>query len=51
MNFLAGALLLITDNEEKAFWIFVGIIKKYDLEKLFAPGIHDLYLRTYQLNK
>jgi hypothetical protein len=47
MNFLAGALLLITTDEETAFWILLGLIDKFDLEKLFAPGVPDLYLRTY----
>jgi hypothetical protein len=47
MNFLAGALLLVTDDEETAFWITLGLIRKFDLEKLFAPGVPDLYLRTY----
>ena len=28
MNFIVGRLLLIMDNEEQAFWIFVQIIEK-----------------------
>jgi hypothetical protein len=35
MNFVAGALICITNCEEKAFWIFLSFLNKFELKALY----------------
>jgi hypothetical protein len=41
MNFLVG-ILLLTMNEESAFWTLDVLMKKYDLENFFLPDVPNL---------
>ncbi len=35
MNFIAGALICLTDDEEKAFWIFLVFLSEYEMKNIF----------------
>lgn len=50
MNCIGGALLHILGDEEKSFFMFYAMIKNWDLEKVFEPGLPDLLLREFQYN-
>jgi len=50
MNFLGAVILKLVRNEEVAFWVFLGMIKKFDMENMFVPGVPDIALREHQFN-
>jgi len=53
MNFLAGFLLLIHDDEKISFEIFNKLLEdpKYGLDGLYTDSFPKLYLATYQIIK
>lgn len=50
LNFIAGALLKVLKSEEDTFWALLSMMKSFDLENMFVPGVPDLQLREYQFN-
>jgi hypothetical protein len=50
MNFIAGALIELIDEEEKIFWIFLSFIDNIDLNLLFLTNMPDYSIRVFQLN-
>ena len=50
MNFIAGALIELIEEEEKIFWIFLSFIDNIDLNLLFLRNMPDYCIRVYQLN-
>lgn len=50
MNFLGAMLIKVLDNEEISFWMLLAIIKKWDMENMYVPGVPDLPLREFQMN-
>ena len=51
MNFIAGALVNLLDNEEKSFWIFLCFIDNIQLNLLYLRNMPDFLIRVYQLKK
>ena len=51
MNFIAGALVNLIDNEEKCFWIFLCFIDNIKLNLLYLKNMPDFLIRVYQLKK
>ena len=51
MNFVAGALVNLIDNEEKCFWIFLCFIDNIKLNLLYLKNMPDFLIRVYQLKK
>jgi len=51
MNFIAGALVNLIDNEEKCFWIFLSFIDNIQLNLLYLRNMPDFLIRVYQLKK
>ena len=51
MNFIAGALVNLLDNEEKCFWIFLCFIDNIKLNLLYLRNMPDFLIRVYQLKK
>jgi hypothetical protein len=51
MNFIAGALVNLLDNEEKCFWIFLSFIDNIQLNLLYLRNMPDFLMRVYQLKK
>jgi hypothetical protein len=51
MNFIGGALINLTDNEEKSFWIFLCFIDNIQLNLLYLKNMPDFLIRVYQLKK
>ena len=51
MNFIAGALVNLIDNEEKCFWIFLCFIDNIQLNLLYLKNMPDFLIRVYQLKK
>lgn len=49
MNFIAGALICLTDSEEKAFWIFLIFLDNYELKNLFIK-VKGKYFTLYKYN-
>jgi hypothetical protein len=47
MNFIAGALYFVLQDEEMVFWAFLSLITEFSLENLFIAGIPDLHLRAF----
>jgi TBC1 domain family member 10 len=49
MGFLAATLLLQIEEEEDAFWAFVGLMegKKYRMNAIFSPGFPELQTAFY----
>lgn len=50
MNFISGALICMTENEEKAFWIFCKLLEDYEMKETFTKNMPDYAIRVYQLN-
>jgi len=50
MNFVAGALLYVINDEETTFWMLLAMVQKFHLENLFVSGVPELHLRTYEFN-
>jgi hypothetical protein len=50
MNFLGAVLLKVVKSEEISFLLLLGMIKKWDMENMFVPGVPDLSLREYQMD-
>ena len=51
MNFIAGALVNLIDDEEKSFWIFLFFIDNIQLNLLYLRNMPDFLIRVYQLKK
>ena len=51
MNFIAGALVNLIDNEEKTFWIFLCFIDNIKLNLLYLKNMPDFLIRVYQFKK
>ena len=51
MNFIAGALINLIDNEEKCFLIFLSFIDNIHLNLLFLKNMPDFLIRVYQLKR
>ena len=51
MNFIAGALINLIDDEEKCFWIFLTFIDNIQLNLLYLKNMPDFLIRVYQLKK
>ena len=49
MNFIAGALVNLIDDEEKCFWIFLTFIDNIHLNLLYLKNMPDFLIRVYQL--
>ena len=49
MNFIAGALVNLIDDEEKCFWIFLAFIDNIHLNLLYLKNMPDFLIRVYQL--
>lgn len=50
LNFLAAVLLKVTSSEENSFWLILALIKKWDMENMYVPGVPDLALREFQMD-
>lgn len=50
MNFLGAVLLKVVKSEEISFLLLLGMIKKWDMENMYVPGVPDLSLREYQMD-
>lgn len=48
MNFIAGTLLVVLNDEEKAFYALEGLFLRLKLDSLFKPGVPDLLKRHFQ---
>lgn len=48
MNFIAGTLLVVFRDEEKAFYALEGLFLRLKLDSLFKPGVPDLLKRHFQ---
>ncbi|CAM9884497.1 unnamed protein product [Pylaiella littoralis] len=51
MNFVCRSLLQVYPKEEEAFWVFVGMLQRFGMRKLYCPGMPLLRLRFFQLNR
>ena len=51
MNFIGGALINLTDSEEKSFWIFLCFIDNIQLNLLYLKNMPDFLIRVFQLKK
>ncbi|CAN0179960.1 unnamed protein product, partial [Scytosiphon promiscuus] len=51
MNFVCRSLLQVYQDEEEAFWVFVGMLQRFRLRELYCPGMPLLRLRFFQLNR
>jgi len=49
MNFVAGALLELLNDEEIAFWVFLYMLDKYELNQLYYENMPDYNIRIFQL--
>lgn len=47
MGFVA-ALLLMYMGEEEAFWLFVQLMKNYNMSYIYEPGLPQLQVYMYQ---
>ena len=45
MNFVCRSLLQVYQDEEEAFWVFVGMLQRFRLRELYCPGMPLLRLR------
>ena len=50
MNFIAGALIELIEEEEKIFWIFLSFIDNIDMNLLYLKNMPDYSIRIFQLN-
>lgn len=50
MNFLGAVLLKTVKSEETAFLLLLGMMKKWDMENMYVPGVPDLSLREHQMD-
>lgn len=50
MNFLGAVLLKVVKSEEISFLLLLGMIRKWDMENMYVPGVPDLSLREYQMD-
>ena len=50
MNFIAGALIDLIEEEEKVFWIFLSFIDNIDMNLLYLKNMPDYSIRLFQLN-
>lgn len=45
MNFVCRCLLQVFNDDEEAFWVFVGMLHSFGLRRLYCPGMPLLRLR------
>lgn len=50
MNFVAGGLIQLLDDEELAFWIFLQFLDDSEMNSLYFENMPDYSIRIYQLN-
>ena len=50
MNYIAGLLVQVVDNEEDCFWLFISLMRTHKLKKLLMPGLASLQLCCFQLD-
>lgn len=50
MNYIAGLLVQVVDNEEDCFWLMNSMMLRYKLKKLLKPGLSRLKLMCFQLD-
>lgn len=50
MNYIAGLLVHLLDNEEDIFWLINTLLIRYKLKTLLQVGLRELKLRCFQLN-
>jgi hypothetical protein len=48
MNFLAGMLLQLSEDEEDTFWLLTLVMVRYNLQSLFTENIPLLHLLKFQ---
>ncbi|KAL4110113.1 hypothetical protein PRIC1_001806 [Phytophthora ramorum] len=54
MDHVAALMLAVSDwNEARAFWLFVSLLAspRFELERLYGPGLPHLSLRCFQLDR
>ena len=51
MNFIAGTLYLLFDDESLSFRCLIGLVKKFDMDPIFAIGLPKLRTMLYQLDQ
>ncbi|KAL3664027.1 hypothetical protein V7S43_010912 [Phytophthora oleae] len=54
MDHVAALLLAVSDwNESRAFWLLVSLLAspRFELERLYGPGLPHLSLRCFQLDR
>lgn len=49
MNFVCRSLLQVYQDEEEAFWVFVGMLQRFGMRKLYCPGMPLLRLRCVRI--
>lgn len=49
MNFVCRSLLQVYPKEEEAFWVFVGMLQRFGMRKLYCPGMPLLRLRCVRI--
>ena len=47
MNFIAGTLISIVNDESTAFYLFWSLLDKHDMVNLFKPGVPELHYKNY----
>ena len=50
MNYIAGVLIHLLDNEKDIFWLMNTILVKFRLKNLLLPGLVELKLKCFQLD-
>lgn len=51
MNFIAGTFLLLFNDESLSFKCLIGLVKKFNMDSMFAEGLPRLKCMIYQLDK
>lgn len=51
MNFIAGTLLLLFKDESLSFKCLIGLVKKFEMDPIFAIGLPRLRCMIYQLDQ
>ena len=51
MNFIAGSLVTIVQDEANAFYLFWALLNQYDMVNLYKPGVPELHYKNYQMGQ
>ena len=51
MNFIAGTLLLLFNDENLSFKCLIGLVKKFNMDPMFGEGLPKLRCMIYQLDQ